>query len=224
MGKIYQKTKDAVLEQTVDVTAAVAFLKDHARSSFDETIELHVHLGLDVEKSDQLVHGSVILPSGAPKSQRVAVLTSDSAQRKAARTAGATLVGGEELIDEIAEKGSLDVDVVVASPGMMAKIAKVARILGPRGLMPNPKTGTVSLEPAATVKELMSGKLSFKMDQLGNIHEAVGKASWDREKIVANVRALIEALQQARPAGVRGKFITSATLASTMSPGVRIAV
>lgn len=224
MSKIYKKIKEKVPQKAVDIPTAVQFLKDHTRKTFDETIELHVHLGIDVEKSEQMVRGQAVLPSGAAKSKRIAVFTSDSAQKKSAQDAGATLVGGEELIAAIVEKGSLEADVAVATPEMMIKIAKVARILGPQGLMPNPKTGTVTPEPATAVKELMGGKLSFKMDQLGNIHEAVGKASWETDKITANITTLIEAIKQARPAGMKGQLIKSITLASTMSPGVRIAL
>jgi large subunit ribosomal protein L1 len=222
MNKTYQKTKEATPKKAVDLQTAVSFLKEHARQTFDETIELHVRLGIDVEKSEQMVRGVVVLPSGSAKSKRIAVFTSDSAQKKSALEAGATLAGGEELIAAIADKGVLEADVAVATPDMMIKIAKVARILGPQGLMPNPKTGTVTSEPVQAVKELMGGKVSFKMDQLGNIHEAVGKASWDTEKITANIATLIEAIKQARPAGMKGQLIKKITLASTMSPGIRV--
>lgn len=222
MNKVYKKIKEKVPKEAVDIQTAVTFLKENARTSFDETIELHVHLGIDVSKSEQMVRGQVVLPSGSAKAKRIAVFTADSAQKKAAQEAGATLVGGEELVTAIAEKGMLEADVAVATPDMMIKIAKVARILGPQGLMPNPKTGTVTPEPAKAVKELMGGKVSFKMDQLGNIHEAVGKASWEAEKIAANVTTLIEAVKQSRPAGMKGQLIKTVTLASTMSPGIRV--
>lgn len=224
MNKFYKKIQAKAPKETVDIQTAVTFLKENARQSFDETIELHVHLGIDTSKSEQQVRGSVVLPSGAPKAKRVIVFTSDTAQKKAAQAAGASLVGGEELVNEIAAKGTLDADVAVASPDMMIKIAKIARILGPKGLMPNPKTGTVSPEPASVVTELIGGKLSFKMDQLGNVHEAVGKVSWDASKTAANVSAMIEAIKQARPSGMKGQLIKSITLASTMSPGVKVSL
>ena len=224
MGKVYEKTKKEVPAEAVDISTAVGFLKEHARKSFDETIELHVHLGINVGKSDQMVRGQVALPSGAAKNKRVAVFTADAKQKQAALAVGAAMAGGEELVAQIAEKGSLDADIAVATPEMMPKIAKVARILGPKGIMPNPKTGTVSPEPAATVKELMGGKVSFKTDTLGNIHEAVGKASWEADKVVANIQALLEAIKHARPATMKGQLIKNVTLASTMSPGVRIVV
>ncbi len=224
MSKAYRKIKEKVPKEAVDIETALAFLKENTRSSFDETIELHVHLGINPGKSEQMVRGQATLPSGSAKSKRVAVFTADSVQKKAALAAGASVAGGEELIAEIAESGKLDADVVVATPDMMPKIAKIARVLGPQGIMPNPKTGTVSPEPIAVMKELLGGKLSFKMDQLGNIHEAVGKASWEANKIAANITALIEAIKHARPAAMKGQLIKTVTLASTMSPGVRIVV
>jgi large subunit ribosomal protein L1 len=222
MSKAYKKIKAKVPKEAVPIETALAFLKENTRSSFDETIELHVHLGVNVEKSEQMVRGQAVLPSGTAKNKRIAVFTADTVHKKAAEAAGAVLVGGEELIATILEKGSLDADVAVATPDMMPKIAKVARILGPQGIMPNPKTGTVSPEPAQVVRELMGGKISFKMDQLGNIHEAVGKASWETSKTAANVTALLDAVKQARPAAMKGQLIKTITLASTMSPGVRI--
>jgi large subunit ribosomal protein L1 len=221
-GKKFQAIKQAAPTEAVDIPTAVAFLKEHARTSFDETIELHVHLGINPGKSEQMVRGQAALPSGTATNTRVAVFTADAKQKKAALEAGAALAGGEELIAAIAEKGSLDADIAVATPDMMPKIAKVARILGPQGIMPNPKTGTVSPEPAAVVKELMGGKISFKMDTLGNIHAAVGKAHWEADKIAANVTALLEAVKHARPAAMKGQLIKTITLASTMSPGIRI--
>lgn len=223
-GKIYRAVKKDVPTETVSVSDAVQFVKGHVRTTFDETIELHVHLGIDASKSDQFVRGSVSLPSGAPTQKRVAVFTADAAQQAAARAIGATIVGGEELVAQIEADGSLAADIAVATPELMPKIARVARILGPQGLMPNPKTGTVSPDPVATVKELMGGKLTFKMDQLGNIHEAVGKASWDTDKVVANIDALVDALKTVRPATARGQFLATVTVASTMGPGVRVAV
>lgn len=224
MSKAYRKNKEAAPKEAVPIEAAVAFLKEHARPTFDETIELHVHLGVNVEKSEQMVRGQAVLPSGTAKNKRIAVFASGAPQREAAKAAGATLVGGEELIAAVLEKGSLDADIAVATPDMMPKIAKVARILGPQGIMPNPKTGTVSPEPAQVVRELMGGKISFKMDQLGNIHEAVGKASWETSKIAANVTAIIDAVKHARPAAMKGQLIKTVTLASTMSPGIRVVI
>lgn len=219
---MYQTIKEAAPTEAVDVATAVAFIKEHARTSFDETIELHVRLGIDPQQSNQLVRGSVMLPSGAPKQKRIAVFTTDPKMQAAATEAGAALVGGEELVAQIQETKKLDAEVTIASPDMMPKIAKVAQILGPQGLMPNPKTGTVTPDPAAAVRELAGGKLSFRMDQQGNIHEAIGKASWDAEKITMNVEALLDAIKAARPAAARGQFLRSVTVSSTMGPGVHV--
>lgn len=221
MNKTYQQTKRAAPSGAVDLPTAVAWLKEHVRSSFDETIELHIHLNIDPSQSEHAVRGQVVLPSGTPKSKRVAVFVADSTQAKAAREAGAAIVGGEELIAKIAKEGSLNADLTVASPDLMPKIAAIARILGPKGLMPNPKTGTVSPQPAKVVQELLHGRLSFKMDALGNIHETIGKASWETARITANGAAIIEAVRHAKPLAFKGQLIKSVTLASTMSPGIR---
>lgn len=207
-----------------DVATAVTLLQKQARKSFDETIELHLRLGVDTSKSDQMVRGNVQLPGGAAKQKVVAVFAMDVQLQDAAKKAGATIVGGEELVKQVLAEGKLDADIVVATPDMMPKIAPAARVLGPQGLMPSPKTGTVTPDPATVVAELLAGKLSFKMDQLGNIHEAVGKCSWEAEKIISNVQALVAAVKQVRPTGMKGELIKSVTLASTMSPGIKITV
>lgn len=222
MSKVYQENKNASPTDAVNLQSAVDFIKAHARTSFDETVEIHVHLGIDPQRSEQMVRGDVVLPSGAPKKKRIAVFAEGEDEQAAAKQAGASIVGGDELIKAVQEKGTLDADIAVATPAMMPKIAKIARVLGPQGLMPNPKTGTVSPDPARVVKELTGGKLSFKMDQLGNIHEALAKVSWDADKIIANAIAFIEAVKQTKPAAAKGKFIQSITLASTMSPGIKI--
>lgn len=222
MGKIYQEIKKSAPVEAVDLKTAISFIKDHARKTFNETIEIHVHLGINPEKSEQTVRGTVVMPSGAPKSKRIAVFVEDEKQQEAVKQAGAVLAGADKLIKDIERDKNLDVDIVVATPDMMPKIAKIARILGPKGLMPNPKTGTVDPDPTKVVKELMGGKLSFKMDQGGNIHEAVGRASWDLAKIEANVVALIEAIQVARPVTMKGQLIKTVTLSSTMGPGIKV--
>ena len=221
-SKAYQAVKEQVPAEAIDVVTAVAFIKEHARKSFAETVEMHIKLGIDVEKSDQFVRGTVVLPAGAAKQKRVAVFTADSEQQDAATKAGATIVGGEELVKQVVADGKLDADITVATPEMMPKIAPAARVLGPQGLMPNPKTGTVSDKPADVVAELAAGKLSFKMDQLGNIHEAIGKTDWEADKLAANGKALLEAVRQARPSTAKGEFIKTVTLATTMGPGVRV--
>jgi large subunit ribosomal protein L1 len=222
-GKLYKAVKEKTPQQVVDLETAVAFLKEHARSTFDETVEIHVLLGVQPQKSDQMVRGSVVLPHGTPKKKRIAVFTDDTALQKAAKDAGAKIVGGDDLIADVQSNGALEADVTVATPNMMPKIARIAKILGPKGLMPNPKTGTVTPDVAKAVQELAGGKVAFKMDQLGNIHEAVGKVSWDAKKIQENTAALLEAVRASRPATQKGEFIRSVTVKSTMSPAVRIA-
>lgn len=221
-SKTYRAVKEKAATETQPLAAAIAFLKEHARSTFDETVEVHVRLGIDPGKSDQMVRGSVQYPSGVAKSRIIAVLTGDADAQKASTEAGASIVGGEELITKIQEDGTIAADILVASPDMMPKLAKVAQILGPQGLMPSPKAGTVSPNPAQIVAGLAGGTVAFKMDQQGIIHETVGKISWDAEKITDNVRALLSAIKAARPASAKGELIKSVTLASTMSPGLRI--
>lgn len=223
-SKTYRAVKEKTSAEAIDLNAAIAFIKEHARSTFDETVELHIHLSIDQAKSDQMVRGTVSLPAGLVKQQSIVVFTEDTDAQTAATAAGATRAGGEELIADIEQAGKLDADITIATPSMMPKIAKVAKVLGPKGLMPNPKTGTVTDDPAGVVKELLGGKLSFKMDQLGNIHQALAKVSWDADKIASNVLSFIQAVKDARPASAKGELILSATLKSTMSPAIRISV
>ncbi len=222
-GQKYKTAKEKAPKEIVDAASAVAFLQETAKGGFDQTVELHLNLGVDHTKSDQMVRATVTLPSGSAKQKKIAVVAGDAKEQEAAKAAGAHIVGGEELITQIEKDGKIDADVVIATPAMMAKIARVARVLGPQGLMPNPKTGTVTPNPAEAIKELAAGKVTFKMDSLGNIHEAVGKISWEAAKIVANVEALIAVVKTVRPKSMKGQLIKSATLKSTMSPAVRIA-
>ncbi|HSX24594.1 MAG TPA: 50S ribosomal protein L1 [Candidatus Andersenbacteria bacterium] len=221
-SKAYKAVKEKTSEQAIDIAAGISFLKEHTRNSFDETLEIHMALGVDASKSEQSVRGNVVLPSGTPKQKRVAVVASDAKKQDDAKKAGAILVGGEELIADIEKNGISDIDVVIATPDMMVKIAKVAKILGPKGLMPNPKTGTVTPDVALAVAELAAGKVAFKMDQQGNMHGALAKASWDAEKIEANVHAFIDAVKAVRPATQRGEFIKKIVLKTSMSPAVRV--
>lgn len=221
-SKSYQAVKTKLQTSSLPLDQAIDFLKQNARAKFDETVEVHVRLGINFEKSDQMVRGSVSLPAGSPKQKKVAVFASKPADQAAARQAGAQLVGGEDLVKQVEQAGALDADVAIATPDMMPKIAKVAKILGPKGLMPNPKTGTVTADPVATIKELAGGKISFKMDKTGNIHEAVGKLSWPAEKIKTNTEALLEAIRAAKPKTVKGQLISRITLKSTMSAGITL--
>ncbi|MEX1112399.1 MAG: 50S ribosomal protein L1 [Candidatus Andersenbacteria bacterium] len=223
-SKSYKAIKEKTPTEAVGLSEAVVFVKEHPAAKFDETVEIHMHLGIDPSKSDQTVRGSVVLPHGTPKQKKVVVFTDDKSKQEAAKAAGAVLVGGQELIDKIAAEGVLDADITVASPDMMAKVAKVAKILGPKGLMPNPKTGTVTPDVEAAVKELSAGKMAFKMDQLGNIHEGVAKVSWDANKIEENIEALIEAVRAARPATQKGQFLPHVVVNTTMGPSIRLTV
>ncbi len=221
-SKSYKQVKEKIGEEQMALAAGIQFLKDNARAKFDETVELHIVLGVDASKSEQSVRGSVVLPSGTPKQKRVAVLTSDKDKQEEAKKAGASVVGGEELIADIEKNGISDIDIVIATPEMMVKIAKVAKVLGPKGLMPNPKTGTVTPDVAKAVEELAAGKVSFKMDNQGNMHAAIAKASWDASKTEANARAFVEAVRAMRPATQRGEFIRKVVLKTSMSPAVRV--
>lgn len=201
---------------------AVAFVVAHANAKFDETIELHVHLGVDPKKSEQAVRGAASLPHGAPSAVRVAVFAADAKAQKAATAAGADLVGGADLIEKVKAKGGLDADVAVATPDIMKDLAGVAKILGPKGLMPNPKAGTIGPDPERIVRELKAGKVAFKLDDSGSVHLAVGKASWEAEKLAANAKAAMDAVRHARPAAAKGEFVLGVTLTSTMGTGVKI--
>ncbi len=223
-SKAYKAVKEKTSETAIDIASAVAFLKEHTRKSFDETIEIHMALGVDASKQEQAVRGSVVLPSGTPKQKRVMVVSADAKKQEDAKKAGASVVGGEELIANIEKNGIADIDVVIATPDMMVKLAKVARVLGPKGLMPNPKTGTVTPDVATAVAELAAGKVAFKMDQQGNMHGAIGKASWDADKTTANVIAFVDAVKAMRPATQRGEFFRKIVLKTSMSPAVRVSL
>lgn len=224
MSKRYKTLTEARPKDAKSLAEAVAFVKKSATAKFDETIELHAHLGVDPQKSDQAVRGMIQFPHGAPSSVRIAVFTNDAAQQKQAKDAGAELVGGADLIEQVKTKGALEADVAVSTPGMMKDLASIAKVLGPKGLMPNPKTGTIGPDPAKIVKELKGGKTAFKMDETGNLHIAVGKASWEEEKLTANAKAAIDAIKQSRPTAAKGEFLRSVTLTSSMGVGVRIKV
>lgn len=221
-SKSYKQVKEKISEDQMELLAAAQFLKENARAKFDETVEIHMVLGVDASKSEQSVRGSVVLPSGTPKQKRVAVFAGDVKKQEEAKAAGAVLVGGDDLIADIEKNGISDIDITIATPDMMAKIAKIAKVLGPKGLMPNPRTGTVTPDVGNAVAELAAGKISFKMDNQGNVHAAIGKVSWDADKTEKNARALIEAVRAVRPGTQRGEFIRKVVLKTSMSPAVRV--
>jgi len=200
---------------------AVDLVKSLATARFDETIELAVRLGVDPRRADQIVRGTVSLPAGTGKAVRVAVFATGDAAAEA-REAGADVVGGAELAARVQNEGFLDFDVAIAAPDMMGQVGRLGRILGPRGLMPNPKTGTVTPEVGRAVVEFKGGRVEYRTDKVGNVHVPIGKVSFDRRQLLENMRAVIEELQRAKPAAAKGRYIRSVTLSSTMGPGVRV--
>jgi large subunit ribosomal protein L1 len=199
---------------------AVQLVKETARAKFDETIVLSSHLGVDPRHSDQLVRGTVVLPHGTGKSLRVLVLCKGDKEREA-REAGADHAGADEFIKKIQE-GWLDVDAIVATPDLMGEVGKLGRVLGPRGLMPNPKSGTVTFDVAKAVKELKSGKIEFRVDKGANVHAPVGKASFSADRLLENTRVLIREIVRAKPTAAKGTYLQSLTISSTMGPGIAI--
>jgi len=197
---------------------AVALLKKTAKAKFDETVEIHVRLGVDVKKSDQNVRGMVSLPHGTGKSKRVVVVAKGE-KVKEAQAAGATEAGDADIIEKIS-KGWMDFDVLVATPDAMKDLTKLAKFLGPKGLMPNPKSGTVTFDVGRTVKELKAGRIEFKMDSSGVIHSILGKASFPEKSLEENAKTFLNAVQAARPATAKGQYIRSMSLCSTMGPGI----
>lgn len=200
---------------------ALAMAKELATTKFDSTIEVHVNLGIDVKKGDQQVRATIIFPHSIGKTKKVAAFVSGD-KEKEARDAGAEIVGGEELIAELLSSGKIDFDVAVATPDMMAKMSKVAKLLGPAGLMPNPKTDTVSPNVKKMIEDIKKGKVAFKNDQTANLHQAIGKASLDAAKLLENLTTFVDAVKKVKPASSKGVYIKSLTVTSTMGPGVKV--
>jgi large subunit ribosomal protein L1 len=223
MGKRIENIKKGVnLVKKYGIEEAVALVKKNATAKFDETVEVHLKLGIDVKHSDQQVRSTVSLPHGTGKTKRVAVVAKGE-KVKEAETAGADLVGGAELIDTIF-KGAMDFDVLVITPDMMKDAAKLGKVLGPRGLMPNPKSGTVTFELAKAVKELKAGRIEFKADPQGIVHAPAGKASFPEKNLAENVRAIIDAVLKVKPSSSKGVYMQSVFVSSTMGPGVPVDV
>ena len=220
-GKKYtDATKRYDRERFHSPAEAVAVAKSIASAKFDETIELAVRLGVDPRKADQIVRGTVALPAGTGKEVRVAVFAAGDAAADA-RAAGADVIGAEDLVERISG-GFLDFDLAIATPDLMGQVGRLGRVLGPRGLMPNPKTGTVTTDVGAAVTAFKGGRVEYRTDRIGNIHVPIGKVSFSEADLLRNARALIDELQRAKPAAAKGKYVKSVTLASTMGPGVRI--
>ena len=222
-GKKYVAISEKVDRETnYELHSAISFLKENATAKFDETIEFAFRMGVDPSKSDQAIRSTVALPHGTGKDVRVIVFaTGDAAE--AAREAGATEVGFEELIKKV-QDGWTDFDAAVATPDAMKEVRKVARVLGPRGLMPNPKTGTVSEDTASAVTQLKAGRVEFRMDRNGNIAVPFGKRSFEEAALLENAQAVVDAINGARPASAKGTYIKKCTVSSTMGPGLRVAL
>jgi large subunit ribosomal protein L1 len=223
-GKRYRKAAQGHDRQVaVGAAQAIDMVKGAATARFDETIEAAFQLGIDPRKADQLVRGTVALPHGTGKKVRVAVFAQADKAREATE-AGADLVGGKELVAEIAAGRELDFDLAIASPDLMAEVGKLGRILGPRGLMPNPKAGTVTQDVAKAVNEFKAGRIEYRNDRFGNVHVAVGKASFTAEQLVANLATVAAEIVRVKPASAKGRYVQKLTVSSTMGPGVRIDV
>jgi large subunit ribosomal protein L1 len=219
-GKKYTAARELVEDRPYALDEAVPLVQKIRFAKFDETVALSIRLGVDPKHADQMVRGTVVLPHGLGKSKRVLVIAS-TAKQKEAEDAGADLIGGEEMVDKIAG-GWIDFDAVVATPDMMRVVGKLGKVLGPRGLMPNPKTGTVTPDVATAVKEIKAGKVEFRVDKTGIVHAPVGKTSFPAQSLVDNATALLDSIVKAKPAAAKGKYFRSITVSSTMGPGVKI--
>ncbi|MBP1927440.1 large subunit ribosomal protein L1 [Sedimentibacter acidaminivorans] len=221
-GKKYQdsmKSFDKI--KLYDLEEAVALMLGTAKANFDETIEAHVKLGVDSRHADQQVRGAVVLPHGTGKTVRVLVFAKGD-KAKEAEEAGADYVGEAELADKIQKENWFDFDVVIATPDMMGVVGRLGRVLGPKGLMPNPKSGTVTFDVAKAIQEIKAGKVEYRLDKTNIIHVPVGKKSFGTEKLVDNLKSIMDAIVKAKPAAAKGKYLRSVTVASTMGPGVKI--
>jgi len=220
-GKKYAAARAQVAaDRSYTIEEAVPLLQKVKYAKFDETVELTLRLGVDPKHADQMVRGTVVLPHGLGKTKRVLAIAGGEKQKEA-QEAGADFVGGDEMVEKIVG-GWTDFDAVVATPDMMRAVGRLGKVLGPRGLMPNPKTGTVSVDIGKAIREIKAGKVEFRVDKTGIIHAPVGKASFASESLVANTHALVSSIVRAKPAAAKGKYLKSVTLSSTMGPGVRI--
>ena len=221
-GKNYQESAKLV-DRSIqyDAADACALVINTAKAKFDETVEVHIRLGVDSRHADQQVRGSVVLPNGTGKTRRVLVFAKD-AKADAAREAGADYVGGMDMVEKIQKENFFDYDVVVATPDMMGIVGRLGKVLGPKGLMPSPKAGTVTPNVAAAVKEIKAGKIEYRLDKTNIIHCPIGKVSFGAEKLAENMNTLLGAVIKAKPAAAKGQYIRSCVVASTMGPGVKV--
>jgi large subunit ribosomal protein L1 len=220
-SKRYKELVAKVPEQPVDLTAAVEILKGFAGTKFDQTVEIHMKLGVDPKQADQIVRGSLVLPHGIGKTQRVIVFAKDAAA-DAAREAGADEVGQQDLAKKITD-GWLDFDVCIASPDMMGVVGPLGRVLGPRSLMPSPRAGTVTPDVAKAVSEYKAGKVEFRNDSGGNVHAVLGRLSFSPDQLQDNISAFLKYIESLKPAAIKGNYVRSISLAATMSPGIPLA-
>ena len=221
-GKKYiDSIKNIESTKLYEVDEAINLVLDTAKAKFDETVELHVRLGVDPKQADQQVRGVLVLPNGTGKNVRVLVLAKgDKADQ--AKEAGADFVGAEEMVQKIQSENWFDYDVIITTPDMMGLVGRIGKILGPKGLMPNPKSGTVTMDVAKAIKDTKAGKVEYRLDKNAIIHCAIGKKSFGNEKLKENYEALMEAIVKAKPAAAKGQYVKSVSLASTMGPGVKI--
>jgi large subunit ribosomal protein L1 len=220
-GKRYNKAAETFDRQRLHgPVEGVTMLKSLPVAKFDETVELAVRLGVDPRKADQIVRGTVALPAGTGKDVRVAVFATGPAAEEA-RAEGADIVGAEDLVERV-QGGFLDFDLAIATPDLMGQVGKLGRVLGPRGLMPNPKTGTVTTEVGKAVREFKGGRVEYRTDRYGNVHVPIGKISFEAPALIDNFRAVVEELQRAKPASAKGRYVRGVTVSSTMGPGIKI--
>ncbi len=219
-GKKFTAARATVGENPYNLDAAIPLMQKVKYAKFDETVELAFRLGVDPKHADQMVRGTVVLPHGLGKTKRVLAIAGGEKQREA-QEAGADVVGGEEMVERI-QGGWMDFDAVVATPDMMRSVGRLGKILGPRGLMPNPKTGTVTFEIGKAVREIKAGKVEFRVDKTGIVHAPVGKISFPTANLIENAKALVDSIVKAKPAAAKGRYLKSITLSSTMGPGIKI--
>ncbi len=221
-GKKY-KAAAALVDRTklYNIQDSIGLAKKTARTKFDETVDLAVKLGVDPKQADQMVRGTVVLPHGTGKKVKILVFAKGE-KEKEARDAGADYVGAEDLSDKIQKEGWIDFDVVVATPDIMGLVGRLGKVLGPRGLMPNPKTGTVTFDIAKAIKEIRAGKVEYRVEKAGIVHVPVGKASFEENKLVDNAKAVLESILKAKPSSSKGKYLKTASVSTTMGPGIKI--
>ena len=223
-GKKYQEAAKSVDRANFyELDEAVALAKKTATAKFDETVEVHIRTGCDGRHADQQIRGAVVLPNGTGKTVKVLVFAKGDKVNEA-EAAGADYVGGDELIPKIQNDGWLDFDVVVATPDMMGVVGRLGKVLGPKGLMPNPKAGTVTMDVTKAINDIKAGKIEYRLDKTNIIHCPIGKASFTEEQLLQNVNALLDAIVKARPSALKGQYLRSITLSSTMGPGVKVSV